>query len=341
MKYEEIIQAIKQKDYKPVYFLHGEESYYIDLIAKYIEENVLNEAEKGFNLITLYGKEVDFKNVVDNARRYPMMAQYQVVFLKEAQEMRTLSDLQSYVEQPSPSTLLVICHKHKRLKFNTKFGKAVKKNAVVFEAKKLYDNQIPSWINDYLSQKGLSIDGSASALVAEYLGTDLSKISNELDKLVLNVSKGTKISTTHIQDNIGISKDYNVFELQEALGNKNQQKAQRIVFHFAANEKKNPFPLVVGTLYNFFSKTFATHQFKQLNDLDLAKGLGFYPKNAYAATYQVKKYRSAMKNYPISKLHQIFTLLRVYDLKSKGLNFDTTGKESGALLKELIYKILN
>lgn len=232
MTFSQIIGDLKKKQYQPVYFLHGNESYFIDAIADYIEKNVLSDGEKSFNQTILYGKEIEFKQVVDTARRYPMMAPHQVVIIKEAQEMRTLKELATYIEQPAQTTILVICHKHKRFDSRTKLGKLLKKKAVVFEAKKLYDNQLPDWIHNYLQDKGFSIKPAATALIAEYLGTDLSKVVNEMDKLAINLPRGTNITQQHIQSNIGISKDYNVFELQKALGQKQVTKVNRIVKYF-------------------------------------------------------------------------------------------------------------
>jgi len=217
MTHQEIIKSIRAKQYKPVYFLHGPESYYIDLISKYIEDNVLSEAEKSFNQLVFYGKDSDAKTIIDAASRYPMMSSHQVIFLKEAQEMKGLQDLQPYIEKAVPTTILVVCYKHRKLDARTRLAKALKANAVLFESKKLYDNQLPDWITAYLKSKKMSIDPKASQLIAEYLGTNLSKIVNELDKLVINLPPGTAVNEKHIQENIGISKDFNVFELQKAL----------------------------------------------------------------------------------------------------------------------------
>lgn len=338
MTHKEIIKELKAKKYQPVYFLHGTESYYIDMITKYIEDNVLTEGEKSFNQTILYGKDTDAKTLIDTASRYPMMASHQVVILKEAQDMKALKDLEPYLRKPVPTTILVICHKYKKLDSRTKFGKAIKANASVFESKKLYDNQIPDWITDYLKTKKLDIEAKAAQMVAEYLGTDLSKIANELDKLVINLPQGTMVNDQHIQENIGISKDYNIFELQNALSTRDAIKANRIVNYFIANPKKNPLVVVLGTLYNFYSKVYMSYFLRNLSDSELAKTLGFNARNDYAAAYIIKNYKTAVRQYPFTKTQEVISLLKEYDLKSKGVNRDSTS--DGALLKELIYNIL-
>ncbi len=335
MTYTQIIADLKKKQYQPIYFLHGNESFFIDAIADYIEANVLTEGEKAFNQSILYGKEVDFKQVMDAAMRFPMMASHQVVILKEAQEMRTLKQLEAYIKRPSPTTILVICHKHKRFDARTKFGKAIKKHALIFESKKLYDNQLPDWIRQFLKEKGFSIQPAATTLIAEYLGTSLAKVANELEKLTINLQQGTKITAKHIQDNIGISKDYNVFELQKALGQKDTTKANRIVQYFSSNPRKYPMVMMVGSLYNYFSKIYVLHFMKNASENELLKGLklrsGFF----------LREYRQTARNYNLYQTEKIIGLLREYDLKSKGVGFNTTSMPEGELMKELVWRILN
>ena len=333
MTHTDILKALKSKDYKPIYVLHGEESYFIDLIADYIEQTMLEEHEKAFNQLIVYGKEADSKSLIDSASRYPMMAPRQLLMLKEAQEMKTLSDLKLYVDKPVPTTVLVICHKYKKLDMRTAFAKALKKNAVIFESKRLYDNQVPAWIGDYLKQKKFGISPEATRLVAEYLGTNLSKIANELDKLAINLPQGSKISEQNIQDQIGISKDYNVFELQNALGQRNVLKANRIVNYFISNPKKNPFVVVIGTLYNFFSKVYMMHFLKTSPDREVASTLKL------RSDYFLKDYKLASRNYKPQKTKEVIAILREYDLRSKGVNNDST--PSGELLKEMVWRILN
>ena len=331
--YQEVLKELKSKQYKPIYLLHGDESYFIDTITKYVENNVLNESEKAFNFTVLYGRDITHINVVDAARRYPMMAERQVVIIKEAQDMKDLIKLEKYVTNPTPSTLLLICYKHKKLDMRTKFAKALAKTALVFESKKLYDNQVADWIMNHLKSMSYSIEPPAAQMVAEYLGTNLSKIVNEMEKLTLNLAKGTKINADHIQKNIGISKDYNVFELQNALGGRNILKCNRIINYFIANPKQNPLPKITGALYNYFSKVFITSSMRQAADADLAKALGL------RSAWFVKDYKAAARNYSRQKLEDVFHQLRTYDLRSKGVNNDSVVE--GELLKELVYKILH
>lgn len=335
MTYQEILKELKQKKYRPIYFLHGAEPYFIDVISDYIEQEVLTETEKAFNLAVLYGKEANHLAVVDNARRYPVMSERQVVLVKEAQEMKSLPDLMSYVEKPSDSTLLVICHKYKNYNLNSKFGKLLKEKALIFESKPLYDNQIPDWIRDYLKEKKQTIRPSAANLIAEYLGTELAKIANELDKLVLNLPLGTEVNEKHVEENIGISKDYNVYELQKALGTRDVLKANRIVQYFGANPRKNPLPVVIGSLYNFFSKIYMLHYVRHLSEKEMLEALQL------RSAYFLKDYRSAIPHFPLAKTEQVIGLLKDYDLKSKGVDYISTGKEEGELLKELVWRILH
>ena len=333
MTYNEIIKSLRAKDYKPVYFLHGDESFYIDAISDFVEKKVLTEGEKSFNQTIFYGKDSDARTLTDTASRYPMMASHQVVILKEAQEMKSLVDLQSYIERAVPTTILVICHKHKRLDARTKFAKSLKANAVLFESKKLYDNQVPDWISDYLKGKKLKINPNASQLIAEYLGTNLSKIANEMDKLAINLPQGTTIDEKHIQDNIGISKDYNVFELQKALGQRSVLKTNRIIQYFVANPKKNPLVMVVGTLYNYFSKVYMLHFLRNLSDRELSSALKL------RSEFFLREYKSTARNYNLNKTQNVISILKEYDLKSKGVDSDSTTE--GELMKEMVYKIMH
>ena len=335
MKFDALLATIKEKDWKPVYFLHGEESYFIDQISHLIENSALTDAEKAFNQTVVYGKEVDHIQLLDIVRRYPMMAAFQVVILKEAQDMKTLKELKSYVEQPSPTTIFVICHKHKKLNLNSAFGKALKANAVVFEAKPLYDNQVPDWVKNYAKDQHLQIKQEAAVLVSEYLGSDLAKISNEIDKLAINLGKGAEIDLSIIEKQIGISKEYNVFELQKALGARDILKANRIAQYFAANPRKNPIQMVIGALYNYFSKVYALHFLKRQSEQVILEGLRL------RSAYFLKDYRRAVQVYPVSKVEHILGLLHEYDLKSKGVSFNNVGKPDGALLKEMIWKIMH
>lgn len=333
MTYQAIIKDIIAKKYEPIYLLHGEESYFIDEISNYIEKKVLTETERAFNLTILYGKEASYHAIVDNARRFPVMAERQVVIIKEAKEMKDLNKLEKYLNNPAPTTLLVICHKHKKLAKNTKLAKAAIKNGVFFESKKLYDNQVPDWITTYLHQKKYKIKEDATQMIAEFLGTNLSKVSNELDKLMLNVSADTVITTDLVQKHIGISKDYNVFELNNAIGRKNAVKAQRIVNYFMADIKTHPLPQVVSSLFGFFSKLYIYQTAGNIHDNEMAKKMGM------RSTFFLKDYRAAAKNFSRTKTEEAISILKEYDLKSKGVNRDGTPETE--LLRELVFKLMN
>lgn len=345
--FTEILTDLKRKIYKPVYFLCGEEPYFIDQISDYVENNVLDESEREFNQTVLYGRDVDLATVIGAAKRYPMMSEYQVVIVKEAQNIREFSKggsedgetksgssniFQAYVENPQSSTILVICHKYKTIDKRTALAKTIQKKSVFFESKKLYDNQVPDWVNSYLKSKGYKINPKAAVMLADFLGNDLSKIANELDKLTINIPADTEISAEHIQENIGISKDYNIFELQDALGKKDVLKSNRIINYFAANPKDNPLVVTLGTLYSYFSKILVYHFTPDKNKFNIAKVLGVNP-------YFVEGYERAAKNYGTAKLKAVFAYLREYDLRSKGIDNPSVGE--GELLKELVFKILH
>jgi len=336
----DILKDIKNRKYKPLYLLHGEEPYFIDLVSNYIEHSLLPEAEKGFNQTVVYGKDTEIMAVLNAAKRYPMMADYQVVLVKEAQDMKwgkdddgkkSIDPLLSYLENPLSSTILVFCYKYGKFDKRKKTYKAIEKNGLIFESAPLYDNKIPAWIEGYISDKGYKINQQASAMLSEYLGNDLSKIANELEKLMLNVAVGQEITLKHIHDNIGISKEYNVFELQTALSKKDAFKVNQIINYFEANPKANPIVLVLGNLNNYFSKVLAYHYVKDKSQQNLARELGVNP-------YFVKDYEQAGRSYSYQKTMQIISYLREYDLKSKGVE---SNAPHGELMKELMFKILH
>ena len=344
MTFEAIIKDLKNKIYHPVYFLQGDETYYIDLISDYIEKSVLDDGEKEFNQTILYGKDVDVSAILSYAKRFPMMSNYQVLIIKEAQDIRNLvkktdkdgketrDDFLQYVENPLKSTLLVLCYKYSTIDKRTKLAKTIDKKGVLFESKKLYDNQIPDWVNAYCTKHKYKISPKAVQMIADFLGTDLSKVSNELDKLMLNISAIEAINEKRIEQYIGISKDYNIFELTTALAKKDVLKANRIVNYFGANPKVSPFVLTLGMLYNYFIKILKYHGLADKSRNNAASEIGVSP-------FFMQEYELAAKNYPMNKLVRIFSALREYDLKSKGM--ETTGIEEGELLKELIFKILH
>ncbi len=336
MTFEEILRDIQARRFQPIYFLHGEEPFFIDKIADAVEAEALSEAEKGFNQSILYGKDADHLSLLDTLRRYPMMSERQVVILREAQEMKSLAELVSYVGNPMPSTIFVVCHKHKKVDLRTKFGKALQgKNVALFESKKLYDNQVADWISGYCKTKKLAVEPSAAALLAEYLGTDLAKIANELDKLALNLPPGTAINAAHVQEYVGISKDYNVFELQKAFALRDTAKIARIREHFAANIRKNPLIVTVSSLFAYFSKVFMLHSLKGSSDAELVKALDL------RSDWFLKEYKIAAGNYSPTQTAHIISLLKEYDLRSKGVDTDTTNTGDEELMKELFWKMLN
>lgn len=332
MKFEQIIRDLKNKVYQPVYLLMGEEPYFIDEITDYIAKNVLDDGEKEFNQTVVYGSDVDVQTLIGTAKRFPMMANHQVVIVKEAQKLKKIEELQSYVENPLESTILVLAHKYKTIDKRKAFYKAINKKAVVYQSSKLRDYQVPEWINSYVQEQGYRINLPASRLLADYLGTDLGKISNELDKLALILEKGTEINNDIIQKNIGISKEFNVFELQNALGNGDVVKANQIIAYFANNPKSNPFVLLVASLYGYFSKIMMLHYLKDKSDKGVAAELRIHP-------FFVKDYKRAASRYKPGKVAKIISYLREYDLKAKGV--DNHSANDGELMKELVFKIMH
>jgi len=332
MKSEQIITDLKNKVYYPVYFLMGEEAFFIDQISDYIEDHVLLDSEKSFNLTISYGKDTDVHTLISYAKRFPMMSNHQVIIVKEAQNLDRIEEFQTYIENPLKSTILVLCYKYKTLDKRKTFTKTISKHGVLFESHKLYDNQLPDWIVQFLKQKKYTISLKASLLLAEYLGADLSRIANELGKLMLNVPAGTEISVEHIEQNIGISKDFNVFELQKAIGIKDIFKANQIINYFAANPKDNPLVVTLANFYQFFTKLLICNSLQDKSKNNVAAALSVNP-------YFVNDYLVAARNYDKNKLIKIIGYLKECDLKSKGI--DNISTEDGELLKELIYKIMH
>ncbi len=330
---KQLVSDIKSKNLKPIYFLMGEESYYIDKISDFIEHNVLSEEERGFNQMVLYGRDVTIEDVVGNAKRYPMMSDYQVVIVKEAQDLsRTIEKLASYANAPQPSTVLVINYKYKKIDKRKALYKAIKKTGVVFESKKLYENQVADWIRRVLSSQNYTITPKAAQMLVEFLGTDLSKISNELEKLQIILPEGTQITPEHIEENIGISKDYNNFELRKAVGERNMVKAYKIVDYFADNPKDNPMVVTVSLLFSFFSQLLHYHGLSDKTPRHVASSLKINP-------YFVNEYITAARHFPMRKVSSIISSLREFDVKSKGVGSNAVPQ--GDLLKELLVRIFN
>ena len=330
-KAKHIVNSIKQGDIKSVYFLMGEEAYYIDAISDFIEASVLTEEEKGFNQMVLYGRDVSIEDIVSHAKRYPMMAEKQVIIVKEAQDLsRTIENLVGYVENPQPTTVLVFCYKYKSLDKRKKLSKTIAKHGVIFESTKLYENQVPDWIRRVLAGRGYTITPKAAQMLVEFLGNDLGKVNNELEKLQLIIKPGEQITPQLIEENIGISKDFNNFELQNAIGEKDIKKAFAIVQYFAHNPKNHPLVMTIALLYSFFSKLLKYHALT--NKGDAVRVLGVSP-------YFIKDYQLAARNYPMKKVSAIISSIRDIDMKSKGVG--AANVSQGDLLKELLVKIFN
>lgn len=334
MEFEQIIQELKKKIYHPVYFLTGEEAYYIDLVSDYIEKNVLTDAEKGFNQTVFYGRDSDPMTVMESARRFPMMANQQVIIVKEAQEWKNMEAFQKYLVAPSKTTILVVNYKYKKVDGRTELSKLLKKNALVFESKKLRDYQIPQWVDKFVKENGFTISPQATQMLADFLGEDLSKVVNELKKLFILVPKGTTITPDHIEKNIGISKDFNPFELSTALGNRDVLKANRIINYFAANPNSNPMPVTITVLYSYFTRLFRYHFLPNKSESEVMKQLRIpFPNIARKTIEEAKRYTP-------TKIFEIIGILREFDMKSKGLESSGEVTQSD-LYKEMIYKILH
>lgn len=330
---KQLVTDIKNGHLKPIYFLMGEESYYIDKISDYIESNVLAEDEKGFNQMTLYGRDITIDDIVSNAKRYPMMAERQVVIIKEAQDLsRNIEKLVSYANNPQPTTVLVVNYKYKKLDKRKALYKAINKVGVIYESKKLYENQVADWIRRVLAPKNYTISPKASQMLVEFLGTDLSKISNEIEKLQIILPKGSQITPELIEENIGISKEYNNFELRKAIGERNVIKAHKIVNYFAENPKDHPMVVTVTLLFSYFSQLLHFHGLSDKSPRHVASALRVNP-------YFVNDYVVAARNFPMRKVSAVIALLREFDVKSKGVGANAVPQ--GDLLKELLFRIFN
>lgn len=337
-----LLNDLKARKFKPVYLFHGEEPYYIDLFSNYIEEKLLSEAEKGFNQTVLYGRDTDVVTLLNAAKRFPMMSEYQLVLVKEAQDMKwskepeekkIMDPFLAYLEKPLPSTVLVFCYKHAKFDKRKKIYKAIEKNGVVFESPTIYENKVPAWIEDFAREKAYRINPRAAVLIAEYLGNDLSKIANELEKLMLNLAKGSEISVDEVQKNIGISKEYNVFELQAALAKRDVMKANQIISYFGSNPRANPIQMVLGALNTWFTKILKYHYVEDRTPQNIARELGVNP-------FFVKDYDLAARTFNLTRTFEVISYLREYDLKTKGVGA-TGNVEEKDLLQELVFKILH
>lgn len=332
--YEEIVRDLKNRIYKPVYYLMGEEAYYIDKISDYIADTVLTEEEKEFNLTVMYGADVDVATIINAAKRYPMMAEHQVVIVKEAQSVKKMEDLSFYLQKPLQSTILVLCHKHGSIDRRKKLAAEVEKVGVLFDSKKLKEAQLPGFITSYLKRKSVDIEPKASEMMAEFVGTDLNRMAGELEKLIITLPQGIRrITPEHIEQNIGISKDYNVFELRSALVAKDVLKANKIIKYFEENPKTNPIQMTLSGLFGFFSNLMLAYYAPQKTEQGIAAQLGL------RQAWQAREYMAAMHRYSGVKVMQIIGEIRYCDARSKGV--DNSSLSDGDLLRELIYKILH
>jgi DNA polymerase-3 subunit delta len=332
--YEDIIKGVRNHDYKPVYFLMGEESYYIDKIADFIADTVLKENEKEFNQIIAYGNDVDIATIISTAKRYPMMSDYQVVIIKEFQNVNNIDELSFYLQNPQPTTILVLCYKNGVIDKRKKLTADIQKVGILFDSKKMKDAQIPMFVSSYLKRKSIDIEPKAAELMAEFVGSDLSRLSSELEKLIISLSKNEKrITCDHIERNIGISKDYNNIELRNALIYKDVLKANKIVKYFNDNPKTNPIQLTLSMIFNFYSNLMLAYYAPVKNEQGIAQQLGL------KFAWQAKDYLSAMNKYTGVKVMNIISDIRYCDASSKGIGGNSIS--NGDLLKELVFKILH
>ena len=331
---DDILKELRAKQYRPVYYLMGEEPYYIDLIADYITDNILTETEKEFNLTVVYGADVDIATVINAAKRYPMMSEHQVVVVKEAQNIRNMEELSYYLQKPLLSTILVICHKHGVLDRRKKLAAEIEKTGVLFESKKVKDAQLPAFITSYMKRKGIDVEPKATAMLADFVGADLSRLTGELEKLIITHPKGhTRVTPEQIEKNIGISKDYNNFELRSALVEKDVLKANKIIKYFEENPKTNPIQMTLSLLFGFFSNLMLAYYAPEKSEQGIANMLGL------RTPWQAKDYLAAMRRYNGVKTMQIIGEIRYADAKSKGVG--NPSLSDGDILRELVFKILH
>ncbi len=330
--YQSILHDLHNGRYAPVYLFDGEEDFFIDELTDYIEEHSLDEAGKAFDLVILYGKDVDGMLVVDEAKRFAMMGNRRVIIVKEAQQLKNIEALLDYIKNPVPNNILVLAHKHKKMDGKKTITKQLRQKHVYLESKKLYDNQIPPWITNHLKAFGYHIEPKAALMLAEFVGSNLSRLNNELKKLMLVVSKSSNITPDDIEKNIGVSKDYNNFEFISALAHKDVLKANKIVKYFSQNPKKNPVVVTNSLMYSYFSKMLIVHATPDKNEYNLAKALG-------TSTYGVRDHVVGMRHYSLNKTVRIIGYLAELDVKSKGVDNVSTNEYD--LLRECVFKILH
>lgn len=334
MSFEQIKKDIIQKKFQPVYLLMGDEPYYIDELTDLLAKTVVPEEEQDFNQHIVYGLETDVASVISLARSFPMMSEYQLIVIKEAQNLKKIEELEVYTKNPLKSTVLVINYKNGNLDKRKKLYASIDKNGIILESKKIPEYKIPAFVTSHFTLKGYGIDQKAAQMLTDFLGNDLSKLVNEMDKLLLSIPQSEKrITAELIERNIGISKDYNNFELLKAVIEKNTFKAYQIAGYFEKNPKNNPLIVTLVVLFNFFSNLMICYWEKDKSENNLAKAMGF--RNSY----QAKDYVAALRNYNAFKAMEVISLLRAYDAKCKGV--DNVSATDGKLLKELLYKIMH
>ncbi len=332
MTYDQIVSDIKKKNFSPIYLLGGEEDYFIDSVSNLLEATVLDEAQKSFDLRVLYGRDIDVLTLISEAKRFPFTAEHQLVIVKEAQQLKQIDKLASYISQPNPSTILVLCYMHKKVDKRTKLYTAIKGNGVFLEANRLYENQVEGWVKEYLKKRGFKIEFKALQMLIEKTGTELSILVNELDKLQMNAGEDKNITAALVEEYVGILKDFNLFELQNALIKKDAFKAQKIVRHFAANQKSHPLQVSLSFLFGFVSKVIVCHGLESKDPASIAKALRVNP-------YFSKDYIAAMSSYNLKRCVSILSFLREADTKSKGIENASISDDD--LLKELVFKMLH
>jgi len=332
MDYKSIIRDIENKKFEKIYFLHGEEGYFIDEITKTLIDNVLEDHEKDFNQVLMYGKDSEVLNIVSECKGYPMMSERKLVVLKEAQDLKDFDKLESYIEQPSDQTVFVINYKYKTFDTRKKLAKTAAKNGVMFKSEKVRDYQVAEWIAGYVRSQQYDISSKATIMLAEFLGNDLSRITNELNKLCLLIEKGTTINDIHIEENIGISKDYNPFELTNAIAVRDVPKAFTIVNYFEHNPKAGDLIMIIPTVFNFFSKIMRIHFIQGGSKEAIASALGIHP-------FVAGQYINAAKVYNAKKIAANIAILHEFDLKAKGIG--NSSFTQGDLMREMIFRLLH
>jgi DNA polymerase III subunit delta len=334
LEFERLSNVIKSKEFSPVYLLQGDEPYFIDKVTELLEEHVLPPEEKSFNQTVMYGKDTNVKEIIFASKRYPMMSTYQLIIVKEAQSLKkdSMEDFLSYVSNPLKSTILVLCYKEKKLDQRTKLAKAFAQHTI-FNSEKIYDNKIPGFVERYIRHKGKTIDPPAAQLISEFIGSDLSRITSEIDKMLINLAPEIQlISISHVEENIGVSKDFNVFELQKALGENNFNKSIQIANHFASNPQKNPLLLITANLSGFFNKLLMVHEFAQSDNRELASKIGVHE-------FFLTDYKLVARNFPVARIEHVIGLLNQYDLKMKG--YGNNSASESQLIIEMVVRILS